>query len=66
MWPSEQVAKKAVLIVIPNEVRNLSGFECEKKEGFPGTQHASVHRERNDNVLSFSATSEAATHKDDI
>ena len=36
-----QFAEKAILIVIPNEVRNLSGFECEKKEGFLGTQRAS-------------------------
>jgi len=25
----------------PNEVRNLSGFECKEKEGFLGTQRAS-------------------------
>jgi hypothetical protein len=25
----------------PNEVRNLSGFECLEKEGFLGTQRAS-------------------------
>jgi len=29
------------MFVIPNEVRNLSGFECQKKERFLGTQRAS-------------------------
>jgi hypothetical protein len=44
-WHNEvlvlQAAEKVPLIVIPNEVRNLSGFECPGKEGFLGTQRAS-------------------------
>jgi predicted polyphosphate/ATP-dependent NAD kinase len=35
------VAEKVPLIVIPNGVRNLSGFENQKKERFLGTQRAS-------------------------
>src|ERR1700675_18499 len=37
---------KSAMSVIPNEVRNLSGFESKEREGFLGTQRASVHRER--------------------
>jgi thiol-disulfide isomerase/thioredoxin len=33
-----QFAKKSALVVIPNEVRNLSRFESRKKERFLGTQ----------------------------
>ncbi len=32
---------KSALSVIPNEVRNLSGFESQGKERFLGTQRAS-------------------------
>jgi len=32
---------KSLFAVIPNEVRNLSGFECKEEEGFLGTQRAS-------------------------
>jgi len=32
---------KVPMAVIPNEVRNLSGFENQKKEKFLGTQSAS-------------------------
>jgi hypothetical protein len=37
----KQAAEKVHLIVIPNEVRNLSGIECKDKERFLGTQRAS-------------------------
>jgi hypothetical protein len=44
-WHNEvlvlQAAEKVPLIVIPNEVTNLSGFECPGKGGFLGTQRAS-------------------------
>jgi hypothetical protein len=40
---------KSTLIVIPNEVRNLSGFECREKRD---SSARSVPR--NDNVLGFS------------
>jgi hypothetical protein len=38
---AEQAAEKASYFVIPNEVRNLSGFQSEQKERFLGTQRAS-------------------------
>jgi hypothetical protein len=38
---AEQAAEKVPLIVIPNQVRNLSGFDSKEKEGFLGTQRAS-------------------------
>jgi hypothetical protein len=38
---AKQAVEKAPLIVIPNEVRNLSGFESSGKERFLGTQRAS-------------------------
>jgi hypothetical protein len=34
-------SEKALLIVIPNEVMNLSAFECLKKEEFLATERAS-------------------------
>jgi hypothetical protein len=33
------------LLVIPNEVRNLSEFETHEKQGFLGTQRASESRD---------------------
>src|ERR1700675_383112 len=48
---TERVAEKVALIVIPNEVRNLSGFECQEKRD---SSARSVPR--HDNVLSFSAS----------
>jgi hypothetical protein len=38
---SALVCEKSLFAVIPNEVRNLSGFECKEKKGFLGTQRAS-------------------------
>ena len=35
------VCEKSIFAVIPNEVRNLPGFECKEEEGFLGTQRAS-------------------------
>jgi hypothetical protein len=37
---AQQNAEKVPLIVIPNEVRNPSGFESQGKERFLGTQRA--------------------------
>jgi hypothetical protein len=37
---AEDVVEKGLLLVIPNEVRNLSGVETQKKERFLGTQRA--------------------------
>jgi hypothetical protein len=33
--------RKSALSVIPNEVRNISGFDCQEKERFLGAQRAS-------------------------
>jgi len=41
MRSAQQNAEKVPLIVIPNEVRNLSAFESQGKERFLGTQRAS-------------------------
>jgi hypothetical protein len=38
---AEEGAEKASYFVIPNEVRNLSGFKSQQKERFLGTQRAS-------------------------
>jgi hypothetical protein len=49
IFPAAQfltVCGKSAFTVIPNKVRNLSGFDCLEKEGFLGTQRASVYRER--------------------
>ena len=55
---TEQVAEKVSLVVIPNEVRNPSVLETQEKRD---SSARSVPR--NDTFLSFSATSEAVTHK---
>jgi hypothetical protein len=49
--PLSQFAEKVHTVVIPNEVRNLSGFETQEKRD---SSARSVPR--NDNVLSFSAS----------
>src|ERR1700688_4886736 len=55
-----RAAEKAPLVVIPTEVRNLSVFETQEKRDSSARSvprfTVNVHRERNDNVLSFSAT----------
>jgi hypothetical protein len=56
---------KSALFVISNEVRNLSDFESEKKTDFSAANVSrftdDVLRERNNNLLSFSSDSLAAT-----
>jgi hypothetical protein len=37
----KEAAEKASYFVIPNEVRNLSGFQSQQNERFLGTQRAS-------------------------
>jgi hypothetical protein len=39
--PGSIVCRTIKFVVIPSEVRNLSGFEIRKKEGFLGAQRAS-------------------------
>ena len=56
---AEQAAKKVIYVVIPSEARNLSSIETQGKRG---SSARSVPR--NDKLLGFSATSKAATHKD--
>jgi hypothetical protein len=60
---AKQVAEKVPLIVIPNEVRNLSPLDTQEKRdssarGVPRFT-VNVHRERNDDLFVFSATCKA-------
>jgi len=58
---AEEAAEKVLFSVIPSEARNPSSIETQEKR-----DSSAKTMPRNDGVLSFSATSETATHKDHL